>query len=71
MSSRSRLRFSTKDDLELLRAAGIRNPWENPANWTTILETVQDTTGKPFTVRGIKDHLEHLLKVFSVGGIKK
>lgn len=71
MSSRSRMRFSTRDDLELLRAVSTRNPWENQANWTIILETVQESTGKPFTVRGIKEHLEHLLKQFSIGGIKK
>ncbi|KAB0790809.1 hypothetical protein PPYR_01339 [Photinus pyralis] len=63
-SKNGRLRFTTTDDLDLLRAVAAENPFEDILRWGVIHETVVTNTGKPFTLRALKDHLEYLLKLF-------
>lgn len=60
----SRLRFSTEDDLELLRLVLGENPFEDSLKWILIQKTIQRTCDKDFTIRALKAHLEHLLKLF-------
>jgi hypothetical protein len=59
-----RLRFTTEDDLILLRDVVGHNPFEEPSKWKQIHTNLLCVSGKNFTVRSVREHVEHLLKLF-------
>lgn len=59
-----RLRFSSDDDIHLLKEVLTLNPFKNFENWKLIHANVVAYTRKEFTIRAIKDHLEHLVKLY-------
>lgn len=59
-----RLRFNIEDDLSLLRLIIAINPYEEGGRWKSILEKFRVSTGKEFSCRAVKEHAEHLLKLF-------
>lgn len=63
----SRLRFSSQDDLILLREVIAFNPFMSPDNWKAVHENTCTQTKKNYTIRAVKEHLEHLLKTFMRG----
>jgi len=62
---KERLRFSTTDDLCLLRQVICLNPYNDTNQWNIIKDTIVSTSKKNFSIRSIKEHVEHLLKVWS------
>ncbi|XP_044264705.1 uncharacterized protein LOC123011371 [Tribolium madens] len=65
MSKPERLRFTIYDDLVLLREVLHQNPYEKHERWKEIREIVVNVTGKAFTVRAVKDHVEYLLALLA------
>ena len=59
-----RLRFSIFDDLCLLREVVAVNPFEDSKRWDDISKTVVKFTGKNFSLRCLKEHTTHLLKLW-------
>ncbi|XP_044746591.1 uncharacterized protein LOC123308108 [Coccinella septempunctata] len=59
-----RLRFSSDDDLALLREFLNNNPLKDAEKWETIQKNVFEITGKNFKVRTLKDHVFLLLKMW-------
>ncbi|PSN55631.1 hypothetical protein C0J52_04034 [Blattella germanica] len=59
-----RLRFSMKDDLCLLKEVLAINPYEDNRRWEDISRTVVSATGKNFSLRSLKEHMMHLLKLW-------
>lgn len=64
MAKQTRVRFSTEDDLGLLRQVLAENPFEDASRWRRIHEKLLETSGKSFSLRAVKDHLQNLLKLF-------
>lgn len=64
MSKIERVRFNINDDLILLRQVLGTNPYERRCNWTTIHENINTITGKKFTLRAIREHVDHLVKLY-------
>lgn len=60
----SRLRFSYDEDLELLRLVVAKDPYENNGEWKIIHKEIVQYTGKDFSVRALRERLQHLLKLF-------
>lgn len=67
MAKIERIRFSINDDLTLLRQVVCLNPFEDRSYWKTISENVNKVSGKNFTVRSTREHVEHLIKLFKKG----
>lgn len=65
MSKFERLRFTIHDDLVLLREVLEQNPYERHDRWKEIRETVVNFTGKAFTVRAVREHVEYLLALLA------
>ncbi|KAJ9595069.1 hypothetical protein L9F63_013634 [Diploptera punctata] len=59
-----RLRFSIFDDLCLLREIVNVNPYEDNRRWDQVCKTVVNFTGKNFSIRSLKEHTTHLLKLW-------
>jgi len=59
------LRFSNDDDLGLLREVLCHNPFENNEKWSIIHKNVLKFSNKQFSIRTIKEHVEHLLKIWA------
>ncbi|KYN27936.1 hypothetical protein ALC57_02656 [Trachymyrmex cornetzi] len=57
-----RLRFTNEDDLVLLKEVTSLNPYEDKERWKTIADRVGAASKKNFSVRAVRDHVEHLLK---------
>ncbi|XP_024085015.1 uncharacterized protein LOC106662404 [Cimex lectularius] len=62
-----RLRFTAADDVALLREVVGSNPFEDPTAWSEIGREVNSTTNKNFTLRCLKEHVEHLIKLYIRG----
>nr|CAI5843099.1 unnamed protein product [Callosobruchus analis] len=62
--SRKRQRFSDLEDLLLLREVLSLNPFEDPDLWLTVQQHISSTTGKLFSVRTLKKHLDLLVKLW-------
>lgn len=58
------MRFGDNDELVLLREVLALNPFLNPNVWDIIQEHIRSLTGKTFTVRSLRDHLELLIKLW-------
>lgn len=65
MSKKGRVRFSIFDDIILLREVLHQNPYECDSRWSDVLESVVKITSKKFTLRSIKEHLQHLLDLWT------
>lgn len=65
MKEQVRLRFSMHDDLMLLQNVCNLNPYEDGERWKIIQRNLHILTRKSFSMRCVKDHLEHLLKLYS------
>lgn len=59
-----RNRFSSEDDIVLLKEVIANNPMSNPQTWIQVAKQVNTLSGKSFSLRSIKDHLQLLLKLF-------
>lgn len=57
-----RLRFTKDDDILILQQILSLNPYLKKENWEIIKNTTVEVTGKNFTLRAIKDHVEYMLK---------
>ena len=62
--AQERLRFNINDDLILLREVIAANPYEDVNLWKEVHNKTVEATGKLFTLRAIKDHMDHLLKLW-------
>lgn len=63
-SLKKRLRFSDHDDLILLREVLAQNPFANSTLWIVVQENLCLVSGKQFSIRTLKDHLERLIKMW-------
>lgn len=61
---KQRLRFSVSDDITLLKEVLCENPFENIEKWKCIQEKVNVGTNKTFSVRCLREHLQHLMSSF-------
>lgn len=61
---KERLRFSTVDDLCLLRQVICLNPYNDANQWENIQNTLSSTSNKNFSIRSVKEHVEYLLKIW-------
>jgi hypothetical protein len=59
------LDFSVSDDVMLLREVLAINPYENTSRWKEIHENVVLCTSKMFTMRAVKDHVDHLVQLWT------
>ncbi|KYN04997.1 hypothetical protein ALC62_04111 [Cyphomyrmex costatus] len=68
MAKPERLRFTILDDLILLREVSRQNPYEEGDRWKTVAERVVNATQKNFSLRCVKEHVDHLLKIWAREG---
>ncbi|XP_018305520.1 myotubularin-related protein DDB_G0290005-like [Mycetomoellerius zeteki] len=68
MAKPERLRFTILDDLILLREVSRQNPYEEGDRWKTVAERVVNATQKNFSLRCVKEHVDHLLKIWTREG---
>ncbi|KAE9521450.1 hypothetical protein AGLY_018150 [Aphis glycines] len=61
-SRKERLRFSTKDDLCLLRQVICLNPYNDINQWSIIKDALVSTSNKNFSIRSVKEHKMELIK---------
>ena len=59
-----RLRFTYENDLILLKEVVNNNPFKNPEVWETIVKNVEILTGKNFSIRTLKHHIEILIEIW-------
>lgn len=59
-----RLRFSSDDDLALLREFISHNPLDDAEKWVNIQTNIYQITGKKFSIRTLKDHLFLILEIW-------
>lgn len=65
MAKIERLRFTIEDDLRLLRDVVGINPFLHPVTWKVVHNNICKFSGKCFSVRAVREHVEHLLKLFA------
>ncbi|XP_012231480.1 putative uncharacterized protein DDB_G0271982 [Linepithema humile] len=68
MAKPERLRFTILDDLILLREVSGQNPYEESDRWKIVAERVANATQKNFSLRCVKEHVDHLLKIWTREG---
>ncbi|XP_071557966.1 uncharacterized protein [Temnothorax nylanderi] len=68
MAKPERLRFTILDDLILLREVSEQNPYEESDRWKAVAERVVSATQKNFSLRCVKEHVDHLLKIWAREG---
>ncbi|KAH0950230.1 hypothetical protein HN011_009164 [Eciton burchellii] len=68
MAKPERLRFTILDDLILLREVSEQNPYEESDRWKSVAERVVNATQKNFSLRCVKEHVDHLLKIWAREG---
>lgn len=61
---KTRLRFRDEDDLIFLREVLGYNPFRQSDLWAVIQEHVFAATGKHFSIKTLKDHLDLLIKIW-------
>lgn len=64
MEKLNRLRYTMEDDIILLRQVITNNPYEDTRRWKLIQHNVYMYTHKNFSTRAIRDHVEHLIKLY-------
>lgn len=65
MAKPERLRFTILEDLILLREVLRQNPYEQSNRWKAVAEHVVNATQKNFSLRCVKEHVDHLLKIWA------
>lgn len=68
LGKKARLRFKVEDDLVVLKAILAENPFEDSSKWRKVHVAVCKGTGKAFSLRTIRDHVELLMRVLSKHG---
>lgn len=68
MAKPERLRFTILEDLILLREVLRQNPYEESDRWKAVAEHVVNATQKNFSLRCVKEHVDHLLKIWAREG---
>ncbi|XP_029162451.1 uncharacterized protein LOC114939348 [Nylanderia fulva] len=68
MAKPERLRFTILEDLILLREVLRQNPYEESDRWKAVAQHVVNATQKNFSLRCVKEHVDHLLKIWSREG---
>ncbi|KAF5291976.1 hypothetical protein FQR65_LT20359 [Abscondita terminalis] len=63
--TKERLRFSTFDDLCLLREVLALNPFEDSSRWKDVLTAIVKGTSKKFSLRAVKEHLQYILMLWA------
>lgn len=58
----SRLRFTSDEDLMLLRSVLNYNPFESSEKWGQIARDIRQYSKKEFSVRTLKEHVYYLVK---------
>lgn len=61
---KKRQRFKEEDDIALLREVVGQNPFENNDLWGTVCENIFMLTGKQFSIRTLKEHLDLLIRLW-------
>lgn len=64
MAKIERIRFTTDDDLRLLRDVVGLNPFDDPSRWKVIQNNLCKISEKGFSLRAVREHVEHLSKLF-------
>lgn len=59
-----RQRFTTDDDILLLREIVANDPFANSKNWNRIQEAIQKVSNKNFSIRALREHFHRLLKAW-------
>lgn len=59
-----RLRFSLMEDMQILNLVVLYNPYSDRTKWQNVQQEMVQLTGKPFTHRNVKEHIDHLLRSF-------
>lgn len=57
-----RLRFTTSETMNILHDVIYENPYENPDKWEIITKRIIECSSKNFTVRTVREHVEHNVK---------
>lgn len=60
----NRIRFNEQDDIMLLKEVIANNPYSDPSKWAIIQLNVCRATGKNVSCRGIREHVQYILKKF-------
>lgn len=60
----TRLRWSVAHEIMLLKEVLAEDPFEDPKRWEKIHENIKKSSGKNYSIRSVKDHVERLLKLF-------
>ncbi|KAL6449411.1 hypothetical protein ACFW04_000768 [Cataglyphis niger] len=68
MAKPERLRFTILEDLILLREVLRQNPYEESDRWKVVTDHVVNATRKNFSLRCVKEHVDHLLKIWAREG---
>ncbi|KMQ91959.1 casein kinase ii subunit beta [Lasius niger] len=66
--AKERLRFTILEDLILLREVLQQNPYQESDRWKAVAEHVVNATQKNFSLRCVKEHVDHLLKIWAREG---
>lgn len=61
---KQRLRFTVGDDICLLKEVLSENPFQSVEKWKDVHKKMNLVTGKEFTIRCLKEHLQHLIALF-------
>lgn len=69
--STERLRYTNEHSLMLLKEVLDRNPFEDPYRWSTAHENFVRMTGRPYTLRSTREHVDYLLKLYVKGDLEK
>ncbi|KAL1513762.1 hypothetical protein ABEB36_003130 [Hypothenemus hampei] len=67
---RERLRYTNEHSLMLLKEVLDRNPFEDPYRWSTVHENFVRMTGRPHTLRSVREHVDYLLKLYVKGDLE-
>lgn len=63
-NSKKRVRFTTEDNVILLREVLSTNPFEDAMRWVVIQDAMHEGTMKIISLRALRQHLELLLRKF-------
>ncbi|XP_030764013.1 uncharacterized protein LOC115888416 [Sitophilus oryzae] len=67
---RERLRYTNEHSLMLLKEVLDRNPFEDPYRWSTVHDNFVRMTGRPHTLRSVREHVDYLLKLYVKGDLE-
>ncbi|CAG9770018.1 unnamed protein product [Ceutorhynchus assimilis] len=67
---RERLRYTNEHSLMVLKEVLDRNPFEDPYRWSTVHDNFVRMTGRPHTLRSVREHVDYLLKLYVKGDLE-